>query len=273
VAIALYDLSVANYLQTLGAVVGFLETGLAHFTTNHVDLDEIVETRLAPDMLPFRFQLQSVAHHSLGAIEGVKKGLFRPPPQAPAYEAALGFDPQGEHIAIRDEETGDDDLDTDMPDDNPDSAIGCCVGTECEDETAAECTASGGTPTPSGGCLPDPCNGNPPPATVVCCRTTSAGGAFVDDDPENECEDDVSSAECAAQGGMVVQATSCEPNPCQPTPPPNLVICCVSDGGESECEHITADECTTAGGTVNSATSCDPDPCGGGGDGGGGGGD
>jgi hypothetical protein len=41
----------------LGAVVGLLE-GLARFTANHVDLDEIVETRLAPDMLPFRFQLQ-----------------------------------------------------------------------------------------------------------------------------------------------------------------------------------------------------------------------
>ena len=85
-AIALYDLSVANYLQTLGAVAGFLEKGLAHFTANHVDLDQIVETRLFPDMLPFRFQLQSVAHHSLGAIEGVKKGLFQPPPQAPAYD-------------------------------------------------------------------------------------------------------------------------------------------------------------------------------------------
>jgi hypothetical protein len=83
-AISLYDLSVANYLQTLGAVIGFLEKALAHFTTNNVDLDEIVETRLVPDMLPFRFQLQSVAHHSLGAIEGVKKGLFQPPPQAPA---------------------------------------------------------------------------------------------------------------------------------------------------------------------------------------------
>jgi len=85
-AIALYDLSVANYLQTLGGVVGFLDTGFAHFTANHVDLDEIVEMRLVPDMLPFRFQLQSVAHHSLGAIEGVKKGLFQPPPQAPAYD-------------------------------------------------------------------------------------------------------------------------------------------------------------------------------------------
>jgi hypothetical protein len=85
-AISLYDVTVANYLQTLGAVVGFLEKGLAHFTGNQVDLDEVVEARLVPDMLPFRFQLQSVAHHSLGAIEGVKKGLFQPPPQAPAYD-------------------------------------------------------------------------------------------------------------------------------------------------------------------------------------------
>jgi uncharacterized protein len=85
-AISLYDLSVANYLQALGGVIGFLEKGVAHFATNGVDLDEIVETRLFPDMLPFRFQLQSVAHHSLGAIEGVKKGLFQPPPQGPAYD-------------------------------------------------------------------------------------------------------------------------------------------------------------------------------------------
>jgi uncharacterized protein len=85
-AIALYDLSVRNYLQTLGAVAGFLEKGREHFTAKGVDLDEIVETRLFPDMLPLRFQLQSVAHHSLGAIEGVKKGLFQPPPQAPAYD-------------------------------------------------------------------------------------------------------------------------------------------------------------------------------------------
>ena len=85
-AISLYDLSVANYLQTLGAVVDFLEKGRAHFAAKNVDLDEIVETRLFPDMLPFRFQLQSVAHHSLGAIDGVKAGLFQPPPPAPSYD-------------------------------------------------------------------------------------------------------------------------------------------------------------------------------------------
>jgi hypothetical protein len=85
-AISLYDLSVASYLQTLGGVIGCLEKGLAHFTANGVDLDGIVETRLHPDMLPFRFQLQSVAHHSLGAIEAMKKGLFQPPPQIPPLD-------------------------------------------------------------------------------------------------------------------------------------------------------------------------------------------
>jgi len=85
-AIALYDLSVANYLQTLGGVVGFLEKGFDHFAANEVGLGEIVETRLFPDMLPFRFQLQSVAHHSLGAIEGLKRGIFQPSPPGPAYD-------------------------------------------------------------------------------------------------------------------------------------------------------------------------------------------
>src|SRR5579862_9049074 len=39
-------------------------------------------------MLPLRFQIQSVAHHSLGAIEGVKSGLFQPPPAIPALDYA-----------------------------------------------------------------------------------------------------------------------------------------------------------------------------------------
>jgi hypothetical protein len=30
-------------------------------------------------MLPLRFQVVSVAHHSIGAIEGLKKGTFGPP--------------------------------------------------------------------------------------------------------------------------------------------------------------------------------------------------
>jgi hypothetical protein len=78
-AVQLYDVSVASFLQTLGAVSGFLDRGLAHCRDNNLDPEEIVETRLYGDMLPFRFQIISVAHHSKGAIEGVKAGLFGPP--------------------------------------------------------------------------------------------------------------------------------------------------------------------------------------------------
>src|SRR5262245_47794704 len=203
----------------------------------------------------------------------------------------LGFDPRGARIEVRDE-NGDDDLDSDMDDNNPSSVIGCCIGEndddqnnedqnndgECEDLTAAECTKEGGTPTTATSCLPNPCATTPPPTKVVCCQGTSAAGAFVDDDPEVECEDDVTQAECADEGGMVVQGASCDPNPCQPVPPPQLVICCVPDGDETECERLTADHCTAAHGTTSSATWCDSDPCGGnngdeGGDNGGGNGD
>ena len=31
-------------------------------------------------MRPFRFQIVSVAHHSRGAMEAVKNGVFAPPP-------------------------------------------------------------------------------------------------------------------------------------------------------------------------------------------------
>jgi hypothetical protein len=84
-AVSLYDLSAAGYLQGLGGVIGFLDKGLKHCSEKGIDPNEIVETRLFPDMLPFRFQIVSVAHHSLGAIEGVKKGVFSPP-TGPDYD-------------------------------------------------------------------------------------------------------------------------------------------------------------------------------------------
>lgn len=76
---SLYDLSVASYLQTVGAVGGVLEKGLTHCKGCNTDPGEMVKSRLADDMLPLQFQIVSVAHHSLGAIEGIKKGVFSPP--------------------------------------------------------------------------------------------------------------------------------------------------------------------------------------------------
>jgi uncharacterized protein len=78
---SLYDMSVANYLQTVIAVAGFLDKGLAHCTSKSIDPGEFVEAKLFADMLPFRFQIVSVAHHSLGAVEALKKGVFAPPGQ------------------------------------------------------------------------------------------------------------------------------------------------------------------------------------------------
>jgi hypothetical protein len=78
-AISLYDATVASYIQTTTAVAGFLDRGLAHCTDNGIDPETLVETRLFDDMLPLRFQIVSVHHHSVDAIEGAKVGKFGPP--------------------------------------------------------------------------------------------------------------------------------------------------------------------------------------------------
>ena len=78
-SISLYDLSVANYLQGLNAVSGFLGKGHEFCMGNRIDLDEIVELRLFEDMLPFHSQIAFVVHHSLGAMDGLKNGVFNPP--------------------------------------------------------------------------------------------------------------------------------------------------------------------------------------------------
>jgi len=39
----------------------------------------VVEHRLFEDMAPFAFQIRSVAHHSAGAMDALKSGVFNPP--------------------------------------------------------------------------------------------------------------------------------------------------------------------------------------------------
>ncbi|MEM7365558.1 MAG: DUF1993 domain-containing protein [Pseudomonadota bacterium] len=81
-AVTLYDATVVRFLQSLGAVSGYLDKGRAHCEDNNIDLNEIVETRLYPDMLPFRFQLIQVAGHSLHAVNGALAGEYKPGPAA-----------------------------------------------------------------------------------------------------------------------------------------------------------------------------------------------
>jgi hypothetical protein len=87
-AIALYDVTVPVFQQTLGALEKVLERGLAHAGEHGIDPQSLVETRLFADMMPLRFQVVSAAHHSRGALEAAKNGVFVPPSAKTEYDYA-----------------------------------------------------------------------------------------------------------------------------------------------------------------------------------------
>ena len=74
----LYDLSVGSYLQSLAGVANVLQKGHDYATAEGLDLDEITQTRLADDMLPFRFQVLSVVHHTKDSVESIMSGDASP---------------------------------------------------------------------------------------------------------------------------------------------------------------------------------------------------
>ena len=78
-SISFHQASVGSYLQVLDAVAGVLDKGAKHAAETGLDLQEVVMTRLREDMMPFHFQVVSVAHHSWGAMQGMRKGSFNPP--------------------------------------------------------------------------------------------------------------------------------------------------------------------------------------------------
>ena len=83
-----YDLTVGAYLQTVPAIVGVLRKGAEHCQAEGIALDDAVAARLHPDMANLHFQVTSVTHHSLGAVNAYKSGEFRPPSYEPCgYEA------------------------------------------------------------------------------------------------------------------------------------------------------------------------------------------
>ena len=87
-ATSLYDMSVPSFLQILGGVAGTLQKGADYYSENGLDLADIVTTRLRDDMAPFTFQINAIKHQSLGAIEGLQRGEFNPPPALPELDYA-----------------------------------------------------------------------------------------------------------------------------------------------------------------------------------------
>jgi hypothetical protein len=82
-AISLYAATVPSYLQILDAVSKLLDKAQAHCNDQGIDPSVILQARLAQDMQPFVYQVKSACVHSLGAIEGVRKGVFSPDMSAP----------------------------------------------------------------------------------------------------------------------------------------------------------------------------------------------
>lgn len=76
--ISLYDATISSFLQMLGTMSSLLEKAEAFCAERGIAGDEIMQSRLADDMLPFGYQVKSTTVHSLGAIEGVRRGLFSP---------------------------------------------------------------------------------------------------------------------------------------------------------------------------------------------------
>jgi len=70
-AFSLYDASVANYLQTLGGVAGFLDRALEHYREQGIDAEKIVETRLAPGLGVSARGIPAEQQHVLRARPGV----------------------------------------------------------------------------------------------------------------------------------------------------------------------------------------------------------
>lgn len=77
-SLSLYAATIPSYRQILGAVSGLLRTAETFCAEKGIEASELIQARLAPDMLPFAYQVKSTAVHSLGAIEGVRRGVFSP---------------------------------------------------------------------------------------------------------------------------------------------------------------------------------------------------
>jgi uncharacterized protein len=79
-ATSLYDLSVPTFLQTISAIVGFLDRAARHCAETGTDPDDFVDARLIDDMAPFHFQIEAAWHHAVWGVEALKTGAFTPPP-------------------------------------------------------------------------------------------------------------------------------------------------------------------------------------------------
>src|SRR5882724_13624436 len=109
-AFSLYAATVPSYRQILEAVSGLLSKAEVFCTDKGIAAHDIIQARLAEDMLPFAYQVKATAVHSLGAIEGVRKGVLSPdmtpPPESFAALKARIADTLATRSALEAAEVG-----------------------------------------------------------------------------------------------------------------------------------------------------------------------
>ena len=82
--ITLHAATVPSMLQVLGAGKGWLDKASA---SDHAE-DVLHGACIVEGMLPFAYQVKSMAVHSAGAIEGVRAGMFHPDMAEPPADFA-----------------------------------------------------------------------------------------------------------------------------------------------------------------------------------------
>ena len=75
---SLYDAVIPSNIQIVRAVDGLIDKAEAFCTEQGIAPTDLIDSRLAPDMLPFGYQVKACANHSIGGIEGVRAGNFSP---------------------------------------------------------------------------------------------------------------------------------------------------------------------------------------------------
>lgn len=76
--LSLHAALVPSMLQILGALDGLINKAAEHCSERGLPAQALIEARLAPDMLPFAYQVKSAAVHSAGALAGAFARSFSP---------------------------------------------------------------------------------------------------------------------------------------------------------------------------------------------------
>lgn len=86
--ISLHAAVIAPCRQMLGTLAALLDKAEAWAAEQGIAEADIIGARLAPDMYNFAYQVKSASVHSIGAIEGVRRGSFSPDRTPPGESLA-----------------------------------------------------------------------------------------------------------------------------------------------------------------------------------------